>query len=153
MANASKKPPATRVQYGALPYRRRKTFRTEVMLVTSRETGRWVIPKGWPKRRKAPYASAAREAFEEAGVVGKVGRFPIGSYSYKKRLKQGKVVVCRVEVFALEVKRLKKSWPEQAEREVQWFSPTEAAETVSEPELSDIIRNLPKRLVQVATRD
>jgi len=116
------------------------------MLVTSRETGRWIIPKGWPKSRKAPYACAAREAREEAGVVGKVGRSSIGSYSYQKRLKRGKVVVCQVDVFPLEVKRLEKSWPEKGEREIQWFSPKAAAETVSEPVLSDIIRNLQKRL-------
>jgi 8-oxo-dGTP pyrophosphatase MutT (NUDIX family) len=144
MAHARKK--RTRVQYAALPYRRRGNSRTEVMLVTSRETGRWIIPKGWPKRRKKPCASAAREAFEEAGVVGRVGKSPIGSYSYKKRLKRGEVVVCQVDVFPLEVKRLKKSWPERSEREVQWFSRTAAAETVSEPMLGDIIRNLRKRL-------
>jgi hypothetical protein len=78
--------------------------------------------------------------------LGKVARSSIGSYSYQKRLKRGKVVVCQVDVFPLEVKRLEKSWPEKGEREVQWFSPTAAAETVSEPVLSDIIRNLPKRL-------
>jgi 8-oxo-dGTP pyrophosphatase MutT (NUDIX family) len=142
MAHATKKRPATRIQYAALPYRRRGKSHTEVMLVTSRETGRWIIPKGWPKRRKEPSASAAREAFEEAGVVGKVGRAPIGSYSYRKRLKRGKVVVCRVDVFPLEVKRLKKSWPERSERQTQWFSRAAAAETVSEPRLSDIIRKL-----------
>ncbi len=146
MANTAKKPSVTRIQYAALPYRRRGKSRTEVMLVTSRETGRWIIPKGWPKSRKAPYACAAREAREEAGVVGKVGRSSIGSYSYQKRLKRGQVVVCQVDVFPLEVKRLEKSWPEKGEREVQWFTPKAAAETVSEPVLSDIIRNLPKRL-------
>jgi 8-oxo-dGTP pyrophosphatase MutT (NUDIX family) len=112
------------------------------MLVTSRETGRWIIPKGWPKRRKKPCASAAREAFEEAGVVGRIDKSPIGSYSYKKRLKRGEVVVCQVDVFPLEVRRLKKSWPEMSEREVQWFSRTAAAETVSERRLSNIIRKL-----------
>jgi 8-oxo-dGTP pyrophosphatase MutT (NUDIX family) len=116
------------------------------MLVTSRETGRWIIPKGWPKRRKTPYACAAREALEEAGVVGEVGKSPIGSYSYRKRLKRGKVVVCQVAVFPLEVKRVKKSWPERGEREVQWFSPTAAAATVREPMLRNIIRNLTKQL-------
>src|SRR5262249_33662947 len=47
-----------------------KKDRAEFMLVTSRETRRWIIPKGWPKRGKSPYRSAAREAFEEAGVIG-----------------------------------------------------------------------------------
>jgi 8-oxo-dGTP pyrophosphatase MutT (NUDIX family) len=115
------------------------------MLVTSRETGRWIIPKGWPKKRKTPYASAAREALEEAGVVGKVGKDPIGSYSYKKRLKNGAVVACDVQVFPLKVKRQQTSWPERGEREFQWFSPTGAARAVQEPVLRTIIRTFPKR--------
>jgi 8-oxo-dGTP pyrophosphatase MutT (NUDIX family) len=115
------------------------------MLVTSRETGRWIIPKGWPKKRKAPHASAALEALEEAGVVGEVGRDPIGSYSYKKRLKSGTVVACDVHVFPLEVKRQQKSWPEKEEREFQWFSPTDAAKVVREPVLRAIIRAFPRR--------
>ena len=116
------------------------------MLVTSRETGRWIIPKGWPKSRKAPYACATREAREEAGVVGKVARSSIGSYPTRSVLNEERWLVCQVDVFPLEVKRLEKSWPEKGEREIQWFSPTAAAETVSEPVLSDIIRNLPKWL-------
>ena len=115
------------------------------MLVTSRDTGRWIIPKGWPKKRKAPYASAAREALEEAGVVGEIGRDPIGSYSYKKRLKSGAVVACEVHVFPLEVKHQQKRWLEKAEREFHWFSSTDAAKAVQEPVLSDIIRTFPKR--------
>jgi 8-oxo-dGTP pyrophosphatase MutT (NUDIX family) len=63
--------------------------RAEFMLVTSRETRRWIIPKGWPKKGKSPHRSAAREAFEEAGVLGAVGRQPVGSFSYEKRLKNG----------------------------------------------------------------
>src|SRR5437867_8741378 len=69
MGNSSKRPTAKRVQYAALPYRLSGRSR-EVMLVTSRETRRWIIPKGWPKKGKSPHHSAAREAFEEAGVVG-----------------------------------------------------------------------------------
>jgi len=134
-----------RVQYAALPYRRRAHSRTQVMLVTSRETGRWIIPKGWPKKRTAPYASAAREALEEAGVVGEIGRDPIGSYSYKKRLKSGAVVACEVHVFPLEVKNQQKKWLEKGEREFHWFSSTDAANAVQEPVLSDIIRTFPKR--------
>src|ERR1700726_1179051 len=80
---------AKRVQYAALPYRVRRNFGTEVMLVTSRETRRWIIPKGWPHKGKTPHRSAAREAFEEAGVVGAVGSRPVGSFSYEKRLNNG----------------------------------------------------------------
>jgi 8-oxo-dGTP pyrophosphatase MutT (NUDIX family) len=144
MGSPKKKAAAKRVQYGALPYRRRSDARTQVMLVTSRESGRWVIPKGWPKKRKSPCATAASEALEEAGVVGKVGRDSIGSYSYKKRLKSGAVVACEVRVFPLKVKRQQKSWRERGEREIQWFSRTKAAKVVRESALRDIIRNLPK---------
>ena len=142
--NTRKKAAVRRVQYAALPFRRGAHSRTQVMLVTSRENGRWIIPKGWPKKRKAPYASAAREALEEAGVIGQVGRDPIGSYSYKKRLKSGAVVACEVQVFPLEVKNQQKTWPEKGERELRWFSPTNAARAVQEPVLRKIIRTFPR---------
>jgi 8-oxo-dGTP pyrophosphatase MutT (NUDIX family) len=145
LSNPRKKAPATRIQYAALPYRLRGTSGTEVMLVTSRDTKRWIIPKGWPMKGRPPHTSAAREALEEAGVVGDVGKRPIGSYSYEKRLEGGDVVVCEVHVFPLEVKRQQKRWPEKGKREVQWLSPTEAANTVQEPVLSDIIRAWQKR--------
>src|SRR5256886_10129543 len=111
----------TRIQYAALPYRSSST-QTEVMLVTSRETHRWIIPKGWPKKGKSPHRSAAREAFEEAGVVGSVGRRAVGSFSYEKRMKNGASVECEVRVFPLEVKRQKEEWPEKQQRRVKWLS-------------------------------
>src|SRR5215469_14784500 len=114
-----------RVQYAALPYRVNGSARAEVMLVTSRGTQRWIIPKGWPQRGKTPRQSAASEAFEEAGVVGAVGRRPIGSFSYRKRLKRGVVVDCEVRVFALKVKRQHKCWPEQGQRRSAWHTPAD----------------------------
>jgi hypothetical protein len=78
MSSPKKKNIASRIQYAALPYRISSAFGTEVLLVTSRETKRWIIPKGWPKKRKDPWESGAREAAEEAGVIGKIGREPIG---------------------------------------------------------------------------
>src|SRR5262249_44819910 len=104
-----------RIQYGALPYRRDNDARMEVMPVTSRETRRWIIPKGWPQKGQAPHRSAAREAYEEAGVVGRVRRQSLGSFSYEKRLPTG-IVVCKVHVFALEVRRQSRTWPERQER-------------------------------------
>src|SRR6516164_9036277 len=136
---------AKRVQYGALPYRVGNGSRPQFMLITSRESRRWVIPKGWPKKGKSPQYSAAREAFEEAGVVGAVGKRAVGSFSYEKRLKNGGVVVCRVRVFALEVTRQSRQWPEKQERVVKWLSASQAAEKVSEPRLSEIIRRLARR--------
>jgi 8-oxo-dGTP pyrophosphatase MutT (NUDIX family) len=133
-----------RVQYAALPYRRRSKSRTEVMLVTSR-TGRWIIPKGWPMKRKSPHKAAAREALEEAGVVGDIRKKPIGSFEHEKRLLKGRTVVCEVKVFALEVTRQRKSWPEKGKREIRWLSPAKAARRVEERVLGKIIRRLAKR--------
>jgi 8-oxo-dGTP pyrophosphatase MutT (NUDIX family) len=112
------------------------------MLVTSRETRRWIIPKGWPQKGKPPHRCAAQEAFEEAGVVGLVGRRAVGSFPYEKRLKDGGVVVCEVHVFPLKVTGRSKQWPERRQREVRWLSVEEAAETVQEPMLRAIIRRL-----------
>jgi 8-oxo-dGTP pyrophosphatase MutT (NUDIX family) len=137
-----KEPVKTWVQYAALPFRRREGLGTEVMLVTSRRTRRWIIPKGWPIGRRTPHASAAKEALEEAGVVGRIGKSPIGSYSYEKLLKKGETIVCEVLVFPLEVKRQQKSWPEKGSRQIRWLSPARAAATVQERDLSDIIRKL-----------
>jgi 8-oxo-dGTP pyrophosphatase MutT (NUDIX family) len=145
MSSASKKPSAMRLQYGALPYRKSNGRRAEFMLVTSRETRRWIIPKGWPKKGKSPHRSAAREAFEEAGVLGAVGRQPVGSFSYEKRLKNGGSVECDVHVFPLEVKRQRKEWPEKQERRVKWLSASKAADKVKDPALSKIIRRVARK--------
>ena len=143
MSKPSKRPPK-RVQYAALPYRFGSRSR-EVMLVTSRETRRWIIPKGWPQKGKPPHHSAAREAYEEAGVVGTVARRPVGSFAYKKRFKNGRVVVCEVYVFPLRVRRQNKKWPERRQREVKWVSASQAATKVKEPMLSAIIRRLARK--------
>jgi 8-oxo-dGTP pyrophosphatase MutT (NUDIX family) len=131
------------LQYAALPYRRGKVG-LEVMLITSRETGRWVIPKGWPAPELAPGLSAAQEAMEESGLVGQVSEQPIGCYYYSKRLPDGSAVYCTVEVFAFAVEKQMRTWPEKAERRTRWFTPQDAADAVQEPELGALIRDLPK---------
>lgn len=133
-------------QYAALPWRRGADAVIEVILLTSRDTGRWVIPKGWPVRGLSPAQSAAHEAQEEGGLVGRMEELSIGRYHYNKRLSDGSSVLCMVEVFALEVERQLESWPERKERRTQWFPPEEAAAAVDEPELAALIRELPKRL-------
>jgi 8-oxo-dGTP pyrophosphatase MutT (NUDIX family) len=145
MSSPRKTTAARRVQYGALPYRLSAGSRPQFMLVTSRETRRWIIPKGWPKKGKSPHYSAAREAFEEAGVVGAVAMRSVGSFSYEKRLKNGGAVVCDVRVFPLEVRRQNKQWPEKQERVVEWLSASQAAEKVKEPKLSAIILRLVRK--------
>jgi 8-oxo-dGTP pyrophosphatase MutT (NUDIX family) len=133
------------VQYAALPYRAKGKSQVEIMLVTSRGTRRWIIPKGWPKRGMPPYDTAAKEAFEEAGVIGKVSKRPIGSYPYDKILREGNKTSCRVQVFALRVARQHKRWPEKRERQVRWYPPAEAARFVRDPHLRRIIRKFTKR--------
>ena len=128
-----------RVQYAALPYRRTGAADPEVMLVTSRGRQRWIIPKGWPHGGRAPCDSAAREAFEEAGILGEVGRRSVGSFRYKKRLKKGRVAVCNVHVFPLNVARQRPQWPEKNQRDIKWVSVKEAAEAVQNARLSKII--------------
>ena len=129
-------------QYGALPYRARSDDLIEVMLVTSRRTGRWVIPKGWPIPELAPQESAAREAFEEGGVVGQIGERAMGIYRYSKKLDDGSSMLCAVEVFPLAVEQQLSSWPGQAQRQTKWFTTSDAAKAVHEPELRTVISQL-----------
>lgn len=126
-------------QYAALPYR--CVGGLEILLISSRETRRWVIPKGWPMKGRKPHAVAAREAVEEAGVVGRIGAKPVGSYQYVKRLSNGAPLLCNVKVFAMMVERQRDRWREQGQRTQQWFPADEAAAAVDEPELRALIDN------------
>lgn len=130
-----------RIQYAALPLSREEG-ELRVMLVTSRETKRWVIPKGWPIKGLKPHDVAAREAYEEAGLVGEVAEVALGSFTYEKRLKSRETVTCVVQVFPLAVRKRLKRWPEKHERETRWFGLEEAAGAVQEEELSAILREL-----------
>ena len=125
-------------QYAALPWRQAQGL--EILLITSRETRRWVIPKGWPMPGHSAAESAAQEAYEEAGVRGKMTAEAIGHYGYSKRLRGRAKKRFRVDVFAMEVTEVLDLWPEAHERTRQWLSPAEAAVHVNEPELAIIIR-------------
>lgn len=127
-------------QYAALPYRVQGKDEQLVLLVTSRDTGRWVIPKGWPMKNRKPHRAATLEAFEEAGVIGRAEKRPIGTYEYDKRLADGSKLLCKVAVFPLAVKALASEWPEAGERERRWFEPQQAANLVDEPALAQILR-------------
>jgi 8-oxo-dGTP pyrophosphatase MutT (NUDIX family) len=112
-----------------------------VMLLTSRETGRWVIPKGWPMPGRKPCQVAKREAFEEAGLIGElVSKQPVGSYHYTKVLSPQRQVLCEVLVFPFQVEYQLEDWPEKHQRETRWFEPREAAALVDEAGLGEIIR-------------
>ena len=113
-----------------------------VLLVTSRETRRWVLPKGWMEKRLSPHALAAKEAFEEAGVLGDVARRPIGRYDYLKRGPRDRLTACSVRVFPLRVERLLDKWPERRQRQRRWFSPAEAALAVEEAGLVTLLLRL-----------
>lgn len=123
------------VQYAALPWRRGCSGQIEILLVTSRGTRRWVIPKGWPIKGKAAHASAAQEAWEEAGIQGRIAPEPLSVYGYAKGLSAGRTIDVNVEVFPLEVTSEQAIWPEQSQRERRWVPVCEAAELVAEPEL------------------
>lgn len=129
-----------RQQYAALCFRHKKDGRSfEILVVTSRESGRWVIPKGWPMKRKKPFEAAAIEAWQEAGVRGKVKKKPVGSYTYLKSLDDGDVVPCVVDVFQIEVDDVAGEFKERGERIVDWVSPDEAARRVREIELKSLL--------------
>ncbi len=129
------------IQFAALPFRYDEDGKPQVMLLTSRETHRWVIPKGWPMHGRKPREVAAREAFEEAGLLGKVvGKHPIGSYHYEKRLTPRGGIVCEVVVFLFLVERQLSDWPEKQEREARWFEPADACVAVDEGGLAEILR-------------
>lgn len=129
------------MQCGALPVRRHDG-KVEVLMVTSRETRRWVIPKGWPVKGLSHAESAALEALEEAGIEGKVDSKPLGSFHYGKRFKNGSVQSCCVEVFRMEVRTEHDTWPESGERSRKWIEAGAAANLVAEPELAALIRQL-----------
>lgn len=125
-------------QVAALCWRMHKGV-VQVVLITSRETGRWVIPKGWPVAGLKPCAAAAREAWEEAGVIGRVSDQPLGEYLYDKVKSPVLATRCAVAVFPLRVEALKRRFPEASERLRRWFNAAQAADLVAEPELAQLL--------------
>ncbi|RYE02761.1 MAG: DUF47 family protein [Sphingomonadales bacterium] len=123
-----------------------------MLLVTSRGTGRWVIPKGNLSRGLSAHASAALEAQEEAGVRGALCPIPLGSYQYRKRRSSGATLTVDVDVFPLAVNDVLPSWKEQSERERKWFGLSEAANAVDEPDLRDLIRSFAPAEFKAAVR-
>lgn len=114
----------------------------EVMMVTSRGTGRWILPKGWPMVGKTLADTAAQEAWEEAGVRGVPVLTPVGSYQAVKVLDDGRDLPCRVEVFEVAVTGLSDSYPEVGQRRRQWMLPSRAAGLVLEPGLKALLADL-----------
>lgn len=142
--------PQTASQNAALCWRMHRG-RVQVLLVTSRDTGRWIVPKGWPIAGKTGAETAAIEAWEEAGVEGPLdGADPIGRYGYDKWRSPKKVIPCTVSLFSLRVMRLADKFPERKQRRRKWFDAQKAARKVDEPELRALLSQVTlqgKRLI------
>jgi 8-oxo-dGTP pyrophosphatase MutT (NUDIX family) len=129
-------------QAGVLAYRIRRD-EIEILLLTSRETGRWLIPKGNIPVKMTPAQAAASEAFEEAGIRGEIdGSLPMGVYTYFKRLPSGQTRLASVEVYLLHVRKQLKKWPEKHERQITWVSAAEAINLVEEPSVVPLLLRL-----------
>lgn len=136
-------------QMAALPVVSNGKGHIRILMITSRDTGRWVLPKGWPMKGKNLRQAAEQEALEEAGVLGNLSKKPIGVYHYLKRIENGADIPCEVILYPMRVTKLLRKWQERGERKRKWFSVKGAAKRVLEPELSDLllkIRNDPKAL-------
>lgn len=131
----------TPAQFAAL-CTRHKAGRIEVLLITSRDTRRWVLPKGWPMPGRSGAETAVLEAWEEAGVVGAITGPAVGSYIYNKVLSPGRALPCRVEVHPMKVERLAQHFPEKGQRQRKWMTAKKAAKAVAEPELAALLRGL-----------
>src|SRR5262245_48350183 len=120
-------------QVAALPYRIGDSG-PEILLITTRTNGKWSIPKGWPMKGRKAHAAAAIEAFEEAGVVGRIGRRRLAKFHHRKEMGR-REIVCAVEIFPLAVKQTFNRWPEKLQRRRQWFSGKQAARRIEHKEL------------------
>lgn len=139
--------PDESTQYGAVCYRLNRG-KAQVLLVTSRGTGRWIVPKGWPVRGETPAGSAMVEAYEEAGVEGFIHPNCLGLYSYTKERDGQSNLPCVVALYALRVKKLLDKFPENGQRKRKWYSFKRASTLVDEPELRAFLRNFDPRQLE-----
>lgn len=129
----------TKKQFAALPFVVIGN-QVEILLITSRDSKRWIIPKGWPKKGMPSHKLAALEAFEEAGIAGRVGKVPIGAYSYVKVLENRTKAHVKVNVYTLRTERHYLDWPERGQRDMRWMSVMEAIGLLQEHELKEMLR-------------
>ena len=111
-------------------------------MVTSRERKRWIIPKGWPEKKRSLREVAMCEALEEAGCEGVAAREPIGTFDYQKLVDKGYAVTCRVFVFPLLVTVQRLGWKEKRQRRLKWLPIAEAAAKVDDAGLATLLAAL-----------
>ena len=129
-------------QAGVIAYRI-ENGSAEVLLITSRETRRWIIPKGNIGRGKTAPEAAALEAYEEAGVHGTIAsEIPLGFYTYFKRRADASTFPVSVEVYLLKVERQAKKWPEKGTRKLAWLPVAKAIRKIEEPGIVPLLRRV-----------
>lgn len=128
------------IQFAALPYRIRKD-KADVLLITSRGTRQWLIPKGWPMAGLKPHKVAGQEAWEEAGILGRARKQCLGTFRYRKTRGPKRGQNIRVLVFAFEVDKLANHYPEAGQRKRKWLRPQKAAKRIAHPELARLVRD------------
>ena len=117
------------VQSAAIPYRYDADGQLEILLVTSRKKRRWVLPKGHVRLGMGAHSSAAKEAFEEGGVIGLTGAEPVTNYVRKRRhVSEGEA--CSVTVYPMAVLTEAPVWPEMGQRERKWAKISDALDLV-----------------------
>ena len=129
-----------RTQFAALCFKV-KQGKLKFLLVTSRTRGRWIVPKGWPIFGQDAEEAVLTEAWEEAGVKGRISSRPVGLFSYVKEFDEKQDLPCVAMVYAVQVESLSDEFPEKDERERKWFSRKKAAKMVDDPELAQVIRD------------
>ncbi|MDB5529318.1 MAG: hypothetical protein JWR51_2421 [Devosia sp.] len=126
-------------QVAALPWRLSVDGELEILLVTSRISRHWLLPKGWPMDGKSNAQAARQEAFEEAGVTGRISKSRLAKFAYRRIELDGSTSPCVVSVFAFRVSHELPEWPEQHQRDRQWFTPEAAAAVVFVPSLAALL--------------
>ncbi len=138
-------------QVGGLCHRANAFGVAEVLLITTRQTKRWTIPKGWPIKGLDPHQAAKQEAWEEAGVKGRVKKKAFGSFTYDKVLANGETVPALVQVHLLETRRVSFAFPERGERALIWLPADEASHLVSELGLKKLLAKFARRAASAAS--
>jgi 8-oxo-dGTP pyrophosphatase MutT (NUDIX family) len=127
-------------QSAVIPYRITKKG-LEILLITSLKRKHWIVPKGYIEFNLTPFESAKKEAYEEAGVIGSNETFEMGVFNMVKP-----IGVCNIKVYTMEVYEMLEDYPEKNDRKRKWFTPEEASEEISIPEIGEMIKEFHQKL-------